>query len=152
VNTHIIVRRRLIRRVGRPIPIAERSVGDWMTRTGLTVRDDLSLGDALTVMVRGGIRHLVIVDSVGRCAGVLPDRVVASAFARDPSALTWQRVADVVDTPPALVGVESTVADVARVMCASDVDAVAVVDADGRPVGLATAGDLVALLAAEGPA
>lgn len=95
-----------------------------MIRTGLTVRHDLSLGDALAVMIRGGIRHLVVVDSVGRCAGVLPDRVVASAFARDPSTLTWQRVADVLDSPPAFVAGEATVADVARVMCASDVDAV----------------------------
>jgi len=145
MSGYVMVRRRSTRRVDQPI--AARPLTTTMTRTDLTVRNDLSLGDALAVMVRHGIRHVLVVDLAGRCVGVLADRVVASSFARDPSALTWQRVGEVLDPTPAFVGTGATVADAARVMCATGVDAVAVVDADNRPMGVVTSGDLIALLA-----
>lgn len=51
-------------------------------------------------------------------------------------------------TPPTVVGPGAKVLEVARIMQATGTDAVAVADADGRPLGIVTVTDLVALLAA----
>jgi CBS domain-containing protein len=47
-----------------------------------------------------------------------------------------------------VVGAEATIGDVARAMYLDAVDAVAVIDRAGRPVGMVTGGDLVAVMAA----
>jgi CBS domain-containing protein len=141
---YVMFRRRLVP-VANKGP-AVRRVSDVMSRAILTITRELSLGDALAVMIGAGTRHLVVVNGERRCSGVLSDRDVAAAFARDPSALTWQRARDVVG-PPAMLDQAATVGEAARAMCSGGVDAVAVVDAETRPVGIVTAGDLVALLA-----
>ncbi len=141
---YVMVRRRLVQ-IADKGPAVRRLSG-VMSRAILTITAELSLGDALAVMIGAESRHLVVVNGERRCSGVLSDREVAAAFARDPSALTWQRARDVVG-PPAMLAQTATVGDAARAMCSGGVDAVAVVDAETRPVGIVTAGDLVALLA-----
>jgi CBS domain-containing protein len=47
----------------------------------------------------------------------------------------------------AVVGPQAKVLDVARLMRSAGVDAVAVAEADGQPIGIVTGTDLVALLA-----
>jgi CBS domain-containing protein len=86
----------------------------------VTVSVGAMLDEALLKMVRAGLRHLAVVDGGGHCLGVLSDRAIAAAWATDYTA---------------------------RLMGASGVDAVAVVDDQGRPVGLVTGSDLVRLLA-----
>ncbi|HEU5109081.1 MAG TPA: CBS domain-containing protein, partial [Micromonosporaceae bacterium] len=105
------------------------------------------LGDALRAMVRLRHRHLLVVDDAGRCIGVLVDRAIAAAWAKDPASLSARPVRSALRTPPAMVGTRAKVLDVSRLMRAGGVDAVVVADEDGRPVGIVTSTDLVALLA-----
>jgi CBS domain-containing protein len=98
-------------------------------------------------MVRTGLRHLAVVDDAGRCLGVVGDRAVAAAWAADPGALSCTPVERVLDRRPSVVGSEATIGEVARAMYVEGVDAVAVIDRTGRPVGMVTGGDLIRLMA-----
>lgn len=104
-----------------------------------------SLGEALEVMVRADLRHLVVLDAGGRCLGVLGDRAVAAAWASDPAALSAIQVARLLDPHPAVVARTATVGEVVRTM--HGVDAVAVIDGSGAPVGMVTGRDLLTLMA-----
>jgi CBS domain-containing protein len=122
-------------------------VVELMSHPVVCVTPQTSLGDALAAMLRTGLRHLVVVDADHHCRGVLSDRAVTAAWAADPSALAWQWAGALLDPRPAVIGEESTVADAARLMYLDRVDATAVIDRAGHPVGVLTGSDLVALMA-----
>ena len=124
-------------------------VEEVMSRPVLSVTADALLGDTLAVMVQTGRRHLAVVDGGFRCLGVIGDRALAAAWAVDPTALGCTRVGRILDTRPSVVGADATVRDVARAMYLDGVDAVAVIDRTGCPVGIVTGGDLVALMATQ---
>ncbi|SCF03596.1 CBS domain-containing protein [Micromonospora coriariae] len=132
---------------GGPGRLATRPVTEVMSSPVFSVDVDILLGDALEALVRTGRRHLVAVDGAGRCLGVLADRAVAAAWAHDHAALSRLTVAAALDPDPATVSTDARVIDAARLMRAGGIDAVAIVDADGRPVGIVTGSDLIALLA-----
>jgi CBS domain-containing protein len=124
-------------------------VSQVMSHPVFSVTADVVLGDALAAMVRTGRRHIAVVDDAFRCLGVVGDRAVASAWASDPTALARSVVGQLLEPRPAVVGSDATVRDVARTMCLDSVDAVAVIDRGGCPIGIVTGGDLVALMAAQ---
>lgn len=123
-------------------------VSEVMSHPVFSVTADVVLGDALAAMVRTGRRHIAVVDDAFRCLGVVGDRAVAAAWAFDPTALARTVVGQLLELRPAVVGSDATVRDVARAMCLDSVDAVAVIDRGGCPIGIVTGGDLVALMAA----
>lgn len=124
-------------------------VEEVMSRPVLSMTADALLGDTLAVMVQTGRRHLAVVDDGFRCLGVVGDRAVAAAWAVDPTSLACTRVGRILDPRPSVVGTDATVQDVARAMYLDCVDAVAVIDRAGRPVGIVTGGDLIALIATQ---
>ncbi|HEX6873495.1 MAG TPA: CBS domain-containing protein [Micromonosporaceae bacterium] len=134
------------------VELISQPVTEVMSRPVFSVLADLLLVDVLAAMVGTGLRHLVVVDEADRCLGVIADRAVAAAWATDPSALSYLPVGRVLDRRPSLVGTEATVGDVARAMYTDGVDAVAVIDRTGSPVGMITGADLVALMALHVPA
>ncbi|MEU7820769.1 CBS domain-containing protein [Catellatospora sp. NPDC049133] len=131
----------------RAAGLAWRQISEVMSAPPYCVRPSTTLGDALAVMVREGLRHLVVTDEGGRCVGVLADRAVVAAWAAEPATLSYRRISSVLDRTPAVVAAEAAVVDAARLMRTACVDAVAVVDARGVAVGVVTGSDLVALLA-----
>ncbi|WP_155375323.1 CBS domain-containing protein [Catellatospora vulcania] len=134
-------------RPDRAAGLAWRQISEVMSAPPYSVPTSTTLGDALAVMVREGLRHLVVTDEGGRCVGVLADRSVVAAWAAEPAALSYRRVSSVLDRTPAVVAGGAAVVDAARLMRTACVDAVAVVDARGVAVGVVTGSDLVALLA-----
>jgi CBS domain-containing protein len=124
------------------VPVAE-----LMSHPVVCVTPGTSLHDALVVMLRTGLRHLVVVDAERHCRGVLSDRAVTAAWAADPSALDWECVATLLDPRPAVVAADAMAADVARLMMVDRVDAAAVIDRYGFPLGVVTGSDLVGLMA-----
>jgi CBS domain-containing protein len=130
-----------------PGTVARRAVKHFMSTPVVCVTAETTPGEALTAMVRAGLRHLVVIDGGGRCVGVLADRALAAAWASDPDALSHGRVATMVDREPALVAENARVVDAARLMRTAGVDAVALVDGSAHPVGILTGTDLIALLA-----
>jgi CBS domain-containing protein len=127
--------------------VAAQAVTKAMTSPILCVRANTSLGDALRAMVDSGRRHLVVIDEDGRCVGVLADRAIAAAWSYEPDALVREPVTAVLEPTPATVDAAARVVDAARLMRETNVDAVAVVNADRHPVGILTGSDLVSLLA-----
>ncbi|GAA4465266.1 CBS domain-containing protein [Phytohabitans houttuyneae] len=128
--------------------LTEQAASAVMSAPPDSVSEETALGDALRMMVRLHHRHLVVLDRDGRCTGVLSDRTLAAEWARNPASLSVRTVGATMATPPTVVGPGAKVLEVARIMRATGTDAVAVADADGRPLGIVTVTDLVALLAA----
>ncbi len=127
--------------------LARRPITQVMSKPAVVVLTHDLLDEALVKMINKGLRHLAVVDDSGRCVGVLSDRAITSAWATDYEALSHRRVLSALDAEPATMSCSGAVVDAATVMRQTGVDAVAVVDADGRPVGVVTGSDLVALLA-----
>jgi len=95
--------------------LTARPVSEIMNRP-VMVLADLRLGDALAVMVRSGLRHLIVVDTAQRCLGVIGDRAITSAWATDPTALACTQVGRLLDRRRAVVDVTATVGEVAAKM------------------------------------
>jgi CBS domain-containing protein len=132
--------------------LINESVTTVMSTPVLRVPEDADLLQVLAAMFRAGRRHLAVINAWGKCLGVVGDRAVAAAWAHDPAALTLVPVWRLLDVRPAIVGSDATVADVARLMHTEAVDAVAVVNRIGEPVGIVTATDVIALIARAIPA
>src|SRR6185369_7146517 len=132
--------------------LVARAATGIMSSPAIAILGSARLGSALTALTRTGLRHLVVVDERGRCVGVVADRTIAAAWAADPMALECVTVAAMLEPRPAVVGEDASVGEVARVMHTDGVDAVAVIDRGGRPIGLVTGGDLIALMARYIPA
>jgi CBS domain-containing protein len=105
-----------------------------------------TMWDAWSVMLRFGVRHLVVCDG-DRCAGVLDDRILFAHWPTGPFGITSTPLRDVVPSHTRCVLPETSLARVAKVMVNQDVDAVPVTDVDGTILGLVTPGDIVAAVA-----
>jgi CBS domain-containing protein len=128
-------------------PVVAAPARSIMSRPVVAVEAETTLAGALAALAGSGVRHLAVVEATGRCVGVLADRVIAAAWAHEPFGLDRRPVRDFLDAPAAVVPLAATVADVARFMHEHRVDAVVVVGADGVPVGIVTATDVVTLVA-----
>jgi CBS domain-containing protein len=130
----------------RSADLLDTPVAAIMGRPPVTIGVTLGLDVALRTLAAHGLRHLVVVDA-GACVGLLSDRVVASIWAGEPMRFEVTPVGDVCDGIRPFVGVDASLADVARAMRRCGTDAVVVVDGDGRPLGVVTTTDIVALMA-----
>ncbi|MEU7824756.1 CBS domain-containing protein [Catellatospora sp. NPDC049111] len=129
-----------------PQGLPQRAVREVMSTHPVQVAASATLEDALAAMAGTKLRHLVVVDGAGRCAGVISDRAIVAAWAAEPGCLSARHVSSVLDSTPAAVDADAAVVDAARLMCGNHVDAVAVVDRRGCAVGIITGSDLVTLL------
>jgi CBS domain-containing protein len=132
--------------------LVAQDVARIMSSPVVAIARSARLGWALAALTRTGLRHLAVVDEGNRCVGVVADRTIAAAWAADPTALERVEVGAVIEPRPAVVAADASVGEVARVMHTDGVDAVAVIDREGRPLGLVTGGDLIALIAHHVPA
>ncbi len=93
------------------------------------------------------IRHLVVVDSDGHAVGLLTDRMVVSRWASHPETFDRTMVGALLTGDQPFVAVADTLSGAARAMRHGGVDGVVVLDTEGRPVGVLTTSDLVAVIA-----
>jgi CBS domain-containing protein len=122
------------------------TVGQIMSQPAVAVDAQETAWVALQRLTSSGLRHLVVV-SGDRCIGVLSDRQLASAWPFGELSRRTQLVLDLVgDTRPSVTA-GTAAGDAARAMLDADVDALPVVDAQDRVVGLVTSSDLLRLLA-----
>jgi CBS-domain-containing membrane protein len=130
----------------RSRPLTARDV---MSAPVVTATPATSPWAAWSSMVTFGIRHLVVtVDD--RCVGLLDDREVFAQWPMGPLALRRTRVGTMMRDRVAAVLPDTDLRAIARVMTEDRVDAVPVVDDRGALLGLVTAGDIVAAVAAHG--
>jgi predicted transcriptional regulator len=130
----------------RDLPISE-----VMRRPVVSIDARCSAALALRELLACGIRHLVVIDSAGHGVGVLADRMLAACWAEWPGGLDRTEVGALVGSHPPFVAMDTTMAQAARVMHDCGLDAVAVLDSVGHPVGVLTTTDLMTLVAGQKP-
>ena len=123
---------------------SEATVADVMSSPVLTVEVDETLWDAWQLLFVSGLRHLVVLDRSGDTLGVLSDRNILAEVPATSEHLGRRHVRDVLAMVP-LVSVHPTDSplDAARVMAGHAVEAVPVLDSDGRLLGIITESDVV---------
>ena len=127
--------------------IRDTLVAVIMRGPAVAVRTDVFLDVALTTFAINRVRHLVVVDEVGRCTGMITDREVTARWAMRPSTFAHTRVSEVCEGPTPVATPRATLAEVARVLRQCATDAVVILDEAGRPLGVVTTADLVAVIA-----
>jgi len=140
------------RPAGPPTPpdrlLHGRTAAQVMERFPVVVDQHTSLFSAWGKLRRTGARHLVVIDDDLRPTGVLDERDMALEWPPGPLAAQHLPVHQLLRfrTRPRLRSGED-IATVAATMRSARVDAVPVVDRDGRLLGLVTAQHCVELIA-----
>ncbi len=101
-----------------------------------------NLWDAWQLMFVSGLRHLAVLDDSGACTGVLSDRAVLTEIPLTEERLSARVVSDIMAVP-GCVSEETTTHEPAVLMARHSVEALPIVNAEGRLTGLITATDLV---------
>jgi CBS domain-containing protein len=117
------------------------TAADAMTSPVVTVPDSGTIFDAWTVMVTCQVRHTVVVRG-DHCLGVIDDRDLVRVWSDGPSALRATPVKSLLRGRTCCVLADTPLQQVAAIMTEARVDAVPVVEPDGKLTGLVTAGDL----------
>jgi CBS domain-containing protein len=126
-----------------------------MTRRVIVVPPELPLDAAWDILQRHHIRHLPVLAG-GALVGILSDRDVllhaSVAEDGDVAVPASTKVATAMTPAPYVCSPSTDVADLARLMLEHKLDAVPVVGAGERLVGLVTSSDLLSLLLEPEPA
>lgn len=134
----------------RGVDWARAVVSQAMSRPVLTIDVTESLWDAWQLLSVSGLRHLVVVDDV-TCLGVVSDRMILTDLPLDEERMRSRGVRDLLSgTPVRYVLDTAPLADVARTMARYSAEAVPVLDAKSRLVGVVTGSDLVRWWADDG--
>lgn len=122
---------------------------DVMSRQVLTVEVNETLWDAWQLLFVSGLRHLVVLDTDGHCRGTLNDRSILADVPVTPDHLKTRVVGDVAQRGPVISARPTDhPRSIATVMTTNAIEAVPVLEDDGRVVGIVTEADLVHWLAA----
>jgi CBS domain-containing protein len=137
----------------RQVAIDGLSVADVMTIDPVVIEADASLDSAVELMRAYGIAGLPVVDGRGSLLGVISqtDLIGAAASPLVGKVVRGQperfKVGELMSQPALTVRLADPLAHAARVMTAEHVHRVVVIDDAGRPVGVLSAMDFVALFA-----
>lgn len=119
-------------------------VRDIMSNPVLTVEMDETLWDAWQLLFVSGLRHLVVIDKKGTSVGVLSDRNILAEVPATAEHLSARLVSDVLArVPVATISPDADPREAAVLMTQALTEAVPVLEADGRLVGIVTESDLV---------
>ena len=132
-------------------PRRAMSVRDWMSRQVTTVRPETKLDAAAALMRDRNVRHLPVVDGVGRLVGIVTARDLRQALFAPavlaertdlPAVLGTLTVGDVMTRGVVSVRAVTTIREAARVMHERRLGALPVVEG-GRLVGILTETDVL---------
>ncbi len=118
-----------------------------MTRVVVFVQPSVSLREAWQIMTTMHIRHLPVVEE-GILRGIVSDRDLLLRARLDGTHVDVpdQPVSSAMSPAPYVCAPDTSVADVVRTMTERKIDAMPVLDASDRMVGLVTSTDLMLLL------
>lgn len=122
---------------------------DVMSAPTVSIAPTTSVWAAWSTMMTSGLRHLVVA-SVDSCVGVVDDRTLFAQWPMGPLALRRHSVRELIRSRTTCVLPDTDLQLVARVMVEESVDAVPVVDADGRLIGIVTGSDVARAVASAG--
>lgn len=128
------------------------TVAGIMSRPVLTVETSETLWDAWQLLFVSGLRHLIVLNRDGSTMGVLSDRNVLAEVPATAEHLSRRQVADVMAQVPLVhVRPDDSPVHAAEVMTSNMVEAVPVLDDDGRLAGIITESDIVRWVVSERP-
>lgn len=134
----------------RGVEWARAVVSQAMSRPVLTIDVAESLWDAWQLLSVSGLRHLAVVDD-SRCLGIISDRMILTDIPVSEERMRNRGVGELLSRAPARsVRDTAPLSDVARLMARYSAEAVPVVDAGDRLVGIVTGSDLVRWWADDG--
>jgi len=140
---------------------AEQTARDVMTAPAVACRDEAFFEEIAEVLADRDISGMPVVDASGRVVGVISERDLAHAlggpmvrlavrrhnhvpFTRSLGEMPREgrRAKDIMTSPPVIVGPESRLGEIARLMRVHQVNRVPVVDSGGL-IGVVTRGDVL---------
>ncbi len=134
--------------------LASRQAAEVMTTPAIIIADDRPLAEAVDLMLAKGVKRLPVVDPAGRLAGMLSRLDIFRTVMReapDWNAFRAQKievahlksVGDILRRDTHTVSPETPLDEVIRVIDHNDIQRVAVIDAEGKLLGLISDGDLL---------
>lgn len=127
-----------------PVP----SVGGMMSQRVLTIEIGESLWDAWQLLFVSGLRHLVVLDENGVALGCLADRSILADLPATREHLSERKVRDVLARVPVVaIGLNDSPYEAAHLMAARSIEALPVLEPNGRLAGIVTETDIVRWLA-----
>ncbi len=113
-----------------------------MTRAVITLSPEQSFQEAISLIARHRFRHLLVVDTESRLAGVISDRDLLRFMIREPH---WNSttVAEVMRPHPVTVRPETPLSTAIAEMLTRHINCLPVVDGEGRVCGILTSTDLL---------
>lgn len=134
------------------LAVNDLRVADLMTIDPVVVSVDASIEEAEDLLRHHRITGLPVVDLAGRLAGVISQTDLLYLAVPSVQALIRHhprgiRVGEVMSTPAATIDVMTTVRDAARRMHDERLHRLVAIDDHGRPIGVISAMDFVALAA-----
>lgn len=134
--------------------VSAKNAEDVMSRPVVTVKTDRPLGDAVALLLERGLKRLPAVDTQGRLVGMLSrSDIFRTIAAESPDWEAMRRsrivvqdarlVRDVMSRDAHSVPPDMTVEEILRTLSVHDVQRVAVVDRDGKFLGLLSDLDLL---------
>ncbi len=141
--------------------LAARSATEVMSRPAVTIPEERPVTEGVDLMIKNRIKRLPVVNENGLLVGMLSRLDVFQTITRETP--HWESirqryvdvenmryVADIMRRDTQTVTPDAPAAEVIRIIDTDDIQRVAVVDADGRFVGLISDRDLLAAFAGRG--
>lgn len=122
--------------------IAPTEVADVMSGKVVTLSPHHSFSEAANLMNDRHFRHCVVVDAHGYIVGVISDRDILRALARNPNARS-KSVEQIMTHNPVTVRRNTAIADVLGKILSKRINCLPVVEEDGSVCGIVTSTDLL---------
>jgi CBS-domain-containing membrane protein len=126
---------------------AALTAADLMSPVDNVITDDATLSEVVRRFQEGRGRHLIVLDQQGNYAGVIGPRHVAQAHRFDPRRDDEIPAAELGAAPWIALAAADTLQTCARMLVEYDLDAIPVLDARHRAVGVVSVHDLVRAIA-----
>jgi acetoin utilization protein AcuB len=127
-----------------------------MQKNVVRATEDTTIGEAMTLCFQHRIRHLPVVNNLGKLVGIVTDRDLrfyishrlGTIMENNTDRETLHRHVHVIMVRRVITGrMETPVADAAQLMVDHHVGCLPVVDKENRLLGLVTSGDFLRLIA-----
>ena len=122
--------------------IAPTEVADVMTGKVVTLSPHHSFSEAANLMNDRYFRHCVVVDAHGQIVGVISDRDILRAMARNPNARS-KSLDQIMTHNPVTVRRHTPIADAVSKILSKRINCLPVVEEDGSVCGIVTSTDLI---------
>ncbi|MDA8402655.1 MAG: DUF190 domain-containing protein [Desulfobacteraceae bacterium] len=134
--------------------LSSQTAGDVMTTPAVTISEDRQLSEAVDVMLAKGVKRLPVVDKSGRLCGMISRLDIFRTVMREaPDWKSFQaqkvevehlkNVGDILRRDTQTVSPGTSIDDVIRIIDQNDIQRVAVVDNDGKLMGVISDRDLL---------